>query len=274
MRMSDLSRNKWIIVLITALIAAFIILLIVLLTKNGNGGQIGTENPTGNPTVINDSFGLNSFANANVGDIVKFGSYEQDNNTENGAEHIEWQVLEKRADGSLLVVSRYGLDSQPYNAERTDVTWETCTLRRWLNTTFFDTAFTSSEKSMIAKTRITNAGNIYGISGGNDTEDQVFLLSIDEAKRLFKDEDEEGRSTARACKPTEYAKAQGAYTYDSDKYYGNGWWWLRSPGNDFYGAVGVSGGGNVGDYGGYVYSSDDGVADDAGTVRPALIINP
>lgn len=166
MRMSDLSRNKWIIVFITALIAAFIILLIVFLTKNGNGGQIGTENPTENPTVINDSFGLNSFANANVGDIVKFGSYEQDNNTENGSEPIEWQVLEKRSDGSLLVVSRYGLDSQPYNTERTDVTWETCTLRRWLNTTFFDTAFTSSEKSMIAKTRITNASNIYGTSGG------------------------------------------------------------------------------------------------------------
>ena len=270
MRTPDLRKNKWIIVLIATLIVAFIILLIVLITKNGNG----TENQTGNPAVINDSFGLNPFVNANVGDIVKFGSYEQDNNTENGAEPIEWQVLEIRADGSLLVVSRYGLDSQPYNTERTDVTWETCTMRRWLNTTFFDTAFTSSEKTMIAKTRIANAGNIYGTPGGNDTEDQVFLLSIDEAKRLFKDEDEEGRSTARACKPTEYAKAQGAYTYDSNKYYGNGWWWLRSPGNDFYGAVGVSGGGNIGDYDGYVYSSETGVADDAGTVRPALVINP
>lgn len=46
---------------------------------------------------------------------------------------------------------------------------------------------------------------------------------------------------------------------------------LRSPGNDFYGAVGVSGGGNIGDYDGYVYSSETGVADDAGTVRPALM---
>lgn len=102
MRTTDLRKNKWIIVLIATLIVAFIILLIVLITKNGNGGQNGTENqagnPAGNPAVINDSFALNPFVNANVGDIVKFGSYEQDNNTENGAEPIEWQVLEIRAE--------------------------------------------------------------------------------------------------------------------------------------------------------------------------------
>lgn len=94
MRTPDLRKNKWIIVLIATLIVAFIILLIVLITKNGNG----TENQAGNPAVINDSFGLNPFVNANVGDIVKFGSHEQDNNTENGAEPIEWQVLEIRAE--------------------------------------------------------------------------------------------------------------------------------------------------------------------------------
>ena len=76
MRTPDLRKNKWIIVLIATLIVAFIILLIVLITKNGNGGQNGTENQAGNPAVINDSFGLNPFVNANVGDIVKFGSYQ------------------------------------------------------------------------------------------------------------------------------------------------------------------------------------------------------
>ena len=29
-----------------------------------------------------------------VGDVITFGTYEQDNNLENGAEPIEWQVLE------------------------------------------------------------------------------------------------------------------------------------------------------------------------------------
>jgi hypothetical protein len=82
-----------------------------------------------------------------VGDIVTFGHYEQDNDTSNGQEVIEWIVLEvDEANHRLWVVSRYGLDAQPYNAEAAEVTWQTCTLREWLNGTFFETAFTPEEQ--------------------------------------------------------------------------------------------------------------------------------
>ena len=49
-----------------------------------------------------------------VGSSVYFGSYEQDNDTEDGAEPIEWLVLAVDNDKALLL-SRYALDCQPYN---------------------------------------------------------------------------------------------------------------------------------------------------------------
>ena len=41
-----------------------------------------------------------------VGDIITFGHYEQDNNLDNGAEPIEWIVLDVQ-DGKALLLSKY-----------------------------------------------------------------------------------------------------------------------------------------------------------------------
>jgi len=66
-----------------------------------------------------------------VGDIVEFGDYQQDpDRTEK--ESIQWRVFDIDGNNALLV-SEYGLDAKPYNSENTDVTWENCTLRAWLN---------------------------------------------------------------------------------------------------------------------------------------------
>ena len=50
----------------------------------------------------------------NIGDIVTFGTYEQDNDSSNGQESIEWQVVDI-SDGKALLVSRYVLDNIEYN---------------------------------------------------------------------------------------------------------------------------------------------------------------
>ena len=57
-------------------------------------------------------------------EYIVFGSYEQDGNTKNGKEPIEWEVLGEN-DNGILVVSRYILDCQPYNKKSTGVFWET-----------------------------------------------------------------------------------------------------------------------------------------------------
>ena len=163
---------------------------------------------------------------ANVGEYVTFGNYEQDGNTGNGAEPIEWLVLDKQGD-KLLVISKYALDSQPYNTEAATVTWETCTLRNWLNTEFYNTAFSDSEKAKIIKTSLENPNNPkYGINGGNTTSDNVFCLSYDEAKKYFTSE------KARMTKATSYALSNGAFTASAGGYAGYCDWMLRTPGGE------------------------------------------
>ena len=59
---------------------------------------------------------------------------------------IKWLLLEKYGDGTALFISKYGLDIKRYNDSSEDVTWETCSLRRWLNGEFYNAAFNEYEK--------------------------------------------------------------------------------------------------------------------------------
>lgn len=136
-------------------------------------------------TSISDMDAITDIA---VGEYVTFGRYEQDNDSDNGPEPIEWMVLDHQ-DGRTLLLARYGLDASWYHVESADdVTWENCKLRSWLNTDFYNTAFNDTEKDLIVQ--ITNensdgtafwesAGREVSSSvGGNDTHDNVFLLSL------------------------------------------------------------------------------------------------
>ena len=158
-----------------------------------------------------------------VGNYVTFGHYEQDNNTGNGKEAIEWLVLDVQGD-KVLLVSRYALDCKRYNTTTTGETWETCSLRTWLNGTFINAAFTADEQKAVMTTTVDNSKSQgyfgYSTKGGNNTQDKVFLLSYAEAWKYFKSDD------ARKCQPTKYAVAQNAYKASN----GNCRWWLRSPG--------------------------------------------
>ena len=196
-------------------------------------------------------------AKANPGDTVFFGAYEQDNNTSNGKEDVEWLVLEVK-DGKALVVSKYALDCKQYNTSNTNVTWETCTLRKWLNTDFINSAFSSDEKAKIPTVTVSADENPdYSTNPGNATQDQVFLLSITEANKYF------GSDSARQCKPTDYAFANGAYVNSVN---GNCWWWLRSPGVTQDSAAYVHSSGDV-----YEPGSDVDIGTSA--VRPAMWIS-
>ena len=181
---------------------------------------------------------------ATEGDYITFGTYEQDNNTANGKEDIEWLVLAKE-NKRILIISKYALDAKPYNNKRENVTWETCTVRTWLNGTFLNEAFSEAEQSII-----------------QTTEDKIFLLSVNEANEYFASDE------ARMCVPTAYAIANGARTIDDYKLEGAStcWWWLRSPGlNQYYAAnVGIGGG---------VISRGTHVRNDDGCVRPAMWID-
>ena len=196
-----------------------------------------------------------------VGDTYIFGTYEQDNDTSNSKEAIKWIVLAK--DGNrILLLSEKGLDCKPYNNTFTNVTWETCSLRKWMNSTFLNAAFSAKEQKCIVNTSVPADKNPdYSTDPGNATMDKVFLLSITEANKYFSN-NEVGK-----CVPTIYAIANGAKTSNSftmgDAVTSR--WWLRSPGyKQTFAASGIDSG-NVFSHGLPVPCR--------GCVRPALWIN-
>ena len=196
---------------------------------------------------------------AEVGDVVYFGAYEQDKNASNGKVDIEWQILAKE-DNKVLVISKYALDCQPYNTEHEVITWENCSLRKWMNGTFLNNAFSAEEQAQIQNTTVSADKNPeYSTDPGNATKDKVFLLSINEVEKYFTNDE------ARKCAPTAYAVAPWALTETSGGE-ATCWWWLRSPGNFQNNVAYVYYFGSVNYYG-------DGVDDDSGCVRPALWIN-
>lgn len=163
-----------------------------------------------------------SLANAQVGEIVVLGAYEQDNDESNGSEPVEWLVLENTGD-TLLLNSVYALDCKKYHNGSEATTWEKCDLRAWLNGEFYEACFSSEEKELILLNHIENPDSErYDISGGNPTDDYVYILSTQEQSTFFPDEAD------MAVYATPYAIAHGALPRSSDEPYVR--YWLRNPG--------------------------------------------
>ena len=163
-----------------------------------------------------------------VGEYTTFGHYEQDNDSENGPEPVDWLVLDIQGDNAVMV-SRYALDCVQFHNSFTGVTWEGSDLRSWLNSQFYSECFSNDEKAAIIDTEVDNssAQNDANILSADEdtTTDRVFLLSYKEAEALFP------YSYKRICMPTTYAASKGLIL-DSDS--GSCMWWLRTPGPTIY----------------------------------------
>ena len=153
---------------------------------------------------VENAAAANPYAANALGDVVTFGSYD-------------WYIIGK-SDNGVTLLMKENLTTKGYNDSYASVTWETCSLRTYLNGEFYNgSGFSDDDRAKIVKTSITNPNNPnYGTNGGNATEDYIYLLSIDEANALS--------DTIRAN--------------------GSGWW-LRSPGSDSHFAAFVNGGGDV-----------------------------
>lgn len=156
-------------------------------------------------------------------------------------EAISWKVLDVKG-SKALIISEKSLDSRPYNSYNIDTTWETCELRTWLNDNFYNDAFNQEEKDAILESVITNDDNPdHGTYGGLDTEDLVFLLSIDEAEKYFESDSD------RQAERTTFAREQAIKSNEEneEKKEGSRPWWLRSPGCASYEAANVWDDGSV-----------------------------
>ena len=188
--------------------------------------------------------------------IVKFGKYEQDGNTNNGKEDIEWLVIDENDDRKLLL-SKYVLDAVPYDNDITisedsnrnnPCKWDKSYLRSWLNKQFFEDAFNDSEKSTMLS-NLVESGKVYGVNNsytsddmGTATNDMVYVLSKDEIRKYLGFE-VNGHSDKYLASPTKFALSQlnnenknhQMAVWHKEKEYGDKYseyaeYWVRSPG--------------------------------------------
>jgi len=183
-------------------------------------------------------------------------------------ESILWRILSE--DGSTaLILSETRIDSQQYHWENTTSTVSrsavdnyddsyyagggtastesACTnnykysdIRAWLNETFYNTAFGTTEKSLIKTTTVDNSAASTTDYSGNltkatsyycdNTNDKVFLLSEYEATNTaYGFSSYDIYDAARQKNPSDYAASQGCWALTISSNLGCGSWWLRSP---------------------------------------------
>lgn len=208
-------KKKGIFKIITAITVVVIVVVIVI-------------------NVAKQSATNNAIDNAYVGDIIEFGSYEQDNSSINGKEPLEWIVLDVNGD-EVLLVTRYVIDCQSYYSNNAYVQSSESYIKQWLNNDFAKEAFSSKELNKIAG--------------------EVSLLDVNQAKNLF------ASTSERTGIATEYAKARGIGLGSS---YGNCEYWLYPSNSLSHFSAKVNVNGSI--------SSKAESANDLVGVRPSIIV--
>ena len=149
---------------------------------------------------------------AQCGDCISFGSFEQDGNTENGKETLEWIVLTVKRP-YVLLLSKNVLDVQPFSGADS-AAWIDSTLRRWLNADFLADAFAPGQQEQILLAKRADAKGV-------ETAERFLVLSAGAVDEYLAADDPHrlGVCTAYAA-----AKSDGVSAGESVA------WWLRTPG--------------------------------------------
>jgi len=195
-----------------------------------------------------------------VGDKISFGCYD-------------WRVLEIR-NNMALIITEYIIEQRAYHDAYKDITWEDCSLRKYLNTEFYN-KFDAIHKARIIPVINKNLDNQwYGSKGGEDTQDRIFLLSIEEAVcKYFGDSSSKLHNPGKnqrywfQRKDENNSKRIARFVANKQSIW---WWWLRSPGRVNVKAVYIHGDGNIGIQGNNILKGNISDGKCTGGVRPAL----
>jgi len=164
-------------------------------------------------TKITDYYMPHDYKNAQVGDVVKLGTYEQDNDL-NNKEEIEWVVVDKN-DDKLLLLSKNSLDFVRFSGANRE--WSDSSIKNWLNDDFYNNAFSDDEKELISETLIENTHEYkFGYE-----YDMIFILSLDESKTYI----------SNYAPPTAYAESK-------NHFYSDDYIWTRSSGDEYSEIIG------------------------------------
>lgn len=195
-----------------------------------------------------------------VGDKILFGNYN-------------WKVLDIQKDRALII-TEYIIEQRPYHDAYEEITWADCALRKYLNGDFYD-KFNETDKLRICPVLNINSDNQwYGIKGGVDTRDRIFLLSMEEVIcKYFGDSSEKLYSPGKNQRYWFQRKDQNntrriaRLETDKDQVW---WWWTRTPGRVSVKAVYIHGDGNIGIQGNNILKGNIADGKCTGGVRPAL----
>ena len=135
-------------------------------------------------------------------------------------EPIRWRVLSSKGN-TVTVVCDSVIDNTVFDTDKTIDSYADSDIRTWLNTQFFNAAFSADQQEIVTTTKLIDAEE--------SIEDKVFLFSRDEVNKtdLFATNDD------RRLISSDYIRAIGAYV---DPQTGVGIWWIRTfssstPGN-------------------------------------------
>ena len=152
-------------------------------------------------------------------------------------EPIRWRILSE-SDGNAFILCDSIIANHNYHHTTSSTTidgqkvyannYKYSDIRAWLNDEFYNTAFGALQQALIQTTEVDNSGYSTGYPFNRyaceNTSDKVFLLSYREVITI--------KYTARQMLTSDFSRATGA-RMSTDSYYGNGWWWLRSPYYDY-----------------------------------------
>ena len=212
----------------------------------------GTVNYSG-MTVVNEKIGVRpcvrlistvpggepvfTLEDAVLGNLVEFGTYEQDNDPATTDEAIVWRVIHREGTKRLLISEKV-LDACAFDKDISGDKWATSDLRAFLNGDFISAAFSAEEQAMLATTvNVTEDNAKYVVDSGADSTDKVFVLSKAEAEKYLIARNH-GWEKAEATIYSQNRDSIGTIydhgvTVDPD--YGTAGWWLRNAGeNDVY----------------------------------------
>jgi len=183
-----------------------------------------------------------------------------------------WKVLDIQNNMALIITEDI-IEQRAYHDNYIDITWADCSLRKYLNGEFYN-KFTEADKTRIIPVLNKNLDNQwYGTNGGEDTQDSIFLLSLEEATCKYF-----GDSSSKLYNPGKNQRYWFERKDENDskriarpegKNWGS-WWWLRSPGRVGVKAAYIHGHGVVGIQGNNIHKGNVGRVGDIGGVRPAL----
>jgi len=193
----------------------------------------------------------------NIGSIIPFGGYN-------------WRILDIK-DNAVLIITEDIIEQRPYHNAYKDITWAGCSLRKYLNGEFYD-QFSATDKSRIIPVINKNYDNQwYGSEGGADTEDNIFLLSVEEVTcQYFGDSSsklyDKGKNQRYWFERKDENNSRRVAKFQGRIW----WWWLRSPGRVNIKAVYIHGDGNIGIQGNNILKGNISEGKCRGGVRPAL----